>query len=364
MNRLIIGLTMLLLPLGAAKGQSLVATKDAIDCGSTGYKMPATAVFELKNNGSRRIVIDDVKADCGCTKVTLAKKDLNAGEKCEIKLIYDGRMLGHYQKQAAVTYHQRHSGSHNSRQTTNRLYLTMTGVVLTEVKDYSGTYPFAMGNLLADKNVLEFDDVNRGDHPEDVINVLNNSLKPMVPNIQHLPPYLTAVSVPEELRPGQAGKVFVTLNSEHIHDFGLTQTSVYLASHLGDKITPDNELPISVVLLPDLKSFEGSNKQYAPRMKFSSESVTIGIVNGKKVKKGVITITNTGRTALNISSMQMFTRGLEVTLGKRQLNPGERTTLKVTGDREQLLKSRSKPRILMITNDPDKSKVIIPINVK
>ena len=94
-----------------------------------------------------------------------------------------------------------------------------------------------------------------------------------------------------------------------IHDFGLTQTSAYLASHLGDKVTPENELPISVVLLPDLKSFEGSNKQYAPKMVLSAEAVELGLINGKNRKKAEVTITNKGRTTLDISSMQMFTKG-------------------------------------------------------
>ena len=360
MNRKILSISLLLLQSLATQAQSLIATNASVDCGNVGYRMPVTAKFELKNTSSRRITIDDIKPDCGCTKVKLAKKDLNAGETCEIKLIYEAKMLGHFQKQAAVTYHQRH-GSASAKN--EPIYLTMTGVVLTEVKDYSGIYPFSMGSLLADKNVLEYDDVNRGDHPEQIINILNNSQSVMKPNIQHLPPYLTALSIPEELHPGQAGQVMITLNSQKIHNFGLTQTSVYLASHLGDKITPDNELPISVVLLPDLKSFEGSNKQFAPHMTFSSKEANIGIIGGKKVKKSKIIITNSGKMSLDISSMQMFTRGLQVTLGKSHLNPGEQTTLKISGDRDILLKARSKPRILIITNDPDNSKVVIPVNV-
>jgi hypothetical protein len=38
--------------------------------------------------------------------------------------------------------------------------------------------------------------------------------------------------------------------------------------------------------------------------------------------------------------------------------------LKITAQRNQLLKARTKPRILMITNAPDKSKVVITINAK
>ena len=60
----------------------------------------------------------------------------------------------------------------------------------------------------------------------------------------------------------------------------------------------------------------------------------------------------------------MFTAGLKVTLGKRELKPGESTKLKITALRDELEKQRSKPRVLMITNDPDKAKVVIKINVR
>jgi hypothetical protein len=316
--------------------------------------VPATATFELENKGSKKLIIREVHPDCGCTRAQLSRKELGAGQQATLKLTYDARQLGHYVKQVALY----------TNASEQPVYLRMKGVVLTEVKDYSGTYPFAMGELLADKNVLEFDDVNKGDHPVQEIHILNNGEQMMTPNVQHLPSYLSAVVTPEKLAPGHAGKVTVTLNSEHISDFGLTQSSVYLASNLGDKISPDNELPISVVLLPDLKNYEGSLKQFAAQMHLSDSVLTLGRVKGKMQKSGTIIITNNGRTPLKISSMQMFTPGLQLTLGKSELRSGEQTKLKVTADRDRLLKARSKPRVLMITNDPDHSKVVITIQVK
>ena len=59
----------------------------------------------------------------------------------------------------------------------------------------------------------------------------------------------------------------------------------------------------------------------------------------------------------------MFTPGLKVTLGKRTLNPGESTKLKVTATQSQLQKARTRPRVLMITNDPDHAKVVISIKI-
>ena len=53
-----------------------------------------------------------------------------------------------------------------------------------------------------------------------------------------------------------------------------------------------------------------------------------------------------------------------MTLSKQEIDPDQTALLKITGYAEDLLKLRTKPRILMITNDPDHAKVVININVK
>ena len=61
----------------------------------------------------------------------------------------------------------------------------------------------------------------------------------------------------------------------------------------------------------------------------------------------------------------MFTMGLQVSLNKTKIQPGETAKLKVTAVAAELKKSRSKnPRVLMITNDPDNAKVVVRVKVK
>lgn len=346
-------ITALLMMSAVAYAQRITVNKSTIDCGKSGYMAPVTATFELRNRGSRRVTITDVHPDCGCTQVEYPKREIGAGERFTIKMTYDGRQLGHFYKQAAVVTS---SGA-------KPLFLTMKGVVLADLRDYTADYPCAFGDLLSDKDVLEFDDVNKGDRPQQIISVMNNGSKVMTPNILHLPPYLSATATPTQLQPGRAGKIVVTLNSAHLRDYGLTQTSVYLASQIGEKVRADKELPVSAVLLPDFRTLQGVNKQYAPQMQLSATELQLPL-EGKSKKSGDITITNNGRTALVISSLQLFTGGIKVTLDKRVLQPGEHAKLKVTAYRDQLKKVRTRPRVLMITNDPDHAKVTIPILTK
>ena len=56
--------------------------------------------------------------------------------------------------------------------------------------------------------------------------------------------------------------------------------------------------------------------------------------------------------------------GLEVSLNKQKLKPGESAKLKITADKRQIKAARSKPRVLMITNDPNNAKVTIKVIAK
>lgn len=349
MKRLLI-LTACTFFLGQAQAQRMTIVNSKVDIGRTGYEVPVTANFEMRNKGLRKLVVSNVIPDCSCTRVEFPKGEIGVGEKFTIKMTYDARQLGHFNKQAAVI----------TNASKKPQYITMTGVVLADLMDYSGAYPYDFNGLLADVNELEFDNVNKGDMPETILRVMNNGTTTMEPNIQHLPPYLSAEVSPQRLQPGHSGRIRLTLDSEKIHDYGLTQTNVYLAQRLGEKVSADREVGVSVVLLPDLKHVDGS---LMPELALSDSVLDIEF--GGKAKKTVETILyNPGNALLEISSLQMFTRGLKMTLGKSRLAPGETTKLKVTAYAAELKKVRTRPRILMITNDPRRPKVLITINSK
>lgn len=333
-----------------AGAQKLTINKTTVDVGKTGFCVPVTATFELRNKSSKAMVINGLKTDCGCTTVDGPTKTVAAGERFTISMTYDARQLGHFTKQAALY----------TNATKDPVYLKMRGVVLEDVVDYSKRFPYDMGGLLASLNNVEFDNVKKGEHPEVEILLLNNSEQDLTPNLLHLPSYLTALAMPEKLEPNRSGKIILTLNSEEVHQYGLTQVSIYLAKRLGEKISSDTEIPVTVVLQPDMSAFEGQNKELAPRLKLSAQTLNLDA----RHKNGTIILENTGKTDLNITSLQMFTGGVKVKLPKQRLQPGESTKMHVTIIPDQIRKARSKPRILMITNDPQHAKEVITINVE
>ena len=76
-----------------------------------------------------------------------------------------------------------------------------------------------------------------------------------------------------------------------------------------------------------------------------------------------VMIKNNGRSELRINNLQMFSSALSVSLNKSVLDPGEEAKLKITANVERMRKSRSEPKVLMITNDPKNPKVVINVKV-
>jgi len=342
--------------LGAAldvHAQRISAKHEVIDCGNVLYESPVTAKFELRNKGSD-LIIDTVRTSCDCVVADYPKGVISKGDNFTVEVTFDARQLGHFYKEAAIY----------SNASDKPLYLTMRGVVVDHLTDFTGLYDFTLGSVRADKNNIEFDDVNLGETPVQKIHIINSGTQSVSPVVMHLPDYITASVSPTTIAPGHTGVATLTLNSSRLRNYGLTQSSVYLGMFPGDNVSEDKEISISAVLLPEFRNMSETQRLNAPVLKLSAETLDLGSFDDKDEKSGTIIIENQGKSWLNISSMQMFTRGLKVRLNKSRLEPGESAKLKITAYKKHLKTARSKPRVLMITNDPDKSKVVIHVKVK
>ena len=333
--------------------QRISAKQEVIDCGSVLYETPVTAKFELRNKGSE-LVIDTVRTSCDCVVAKYPEGTIAKGDNFTVEVTFDSRQLGHFYKEAAIY----------SNASDKPFYLTMKGVVVDHLADYSGVYDYTLGSVRTDKNNIEFDDVNLGETPVEKIHIVNSGSESVTPVVMHLPNYLTASVSPTTIAPGHTGVATITLNSAKLRSYGLTQSSVYLGMFPGDKVSDDKEISVSAVLLPEFRNMSETQRRNAPVMKMSAETLELGSFDDKDEKSGTIMIENQGRSRLVISSMQMFTTGLKVRLNKSRLDPGESAKLKITAYKKQLKNVRSRPRVLMITNDPNKSKVVIHVNVK
>lgn len=321
--------------------------------GQIEWKHPVTAQFTITNTGNRPLVLTEVEPDCACTVAQWTKAPIAPGEKGTVNVTFDAEALGHFQKSVAIyTNAQPHL-----------VYLKFSGEVVQEIKDFTKTHPYLIGQIRIDKNTLDFPDVQPGENPVIHIGVVNLSDRPYEPVLMHLPPYLQAEVKPAVLQQGEKGVITLTLDSEKLNDFGLTQASVYLTRFAGDKVGDENEIPVSAILLPDFSGMTANEKANAPAIRLTTKEVDLSAALAKKSKAHQdITITNTGRSPLQINKLQVFHPAVGISLKKSLLQPGESTRLRVTVVKKNIGKKRGPLRLLMITNDPMQPK--IEINIK
>lgn len=320
--------------------------------GQIEWKHPATVQYIITNTGDAPLVLTEVEPDCACTVAQWTQTPIAPGEKGTVNVTFDAKALGHFQKSVTI-----YSNAHP-----NVAYLHFSGEVMREVKDFTRSHPYLIGQIRIDKNSLEFPDIQYGEHPVIHMGVVNLSDRPYEPVLMHLPTYLQMEAEPGVLQKGEKGVITLTLNSERLADFGLTQTSVYLSRFSGDKVGDENEIPVSAILVPDFSGMTETEKTNAPVMRLSTKNIDLSAALAKKSKAWHdITITNGGRSPLQISKLQVFHPAVGVSLKKSVLQPGETTRLRVTVEKKDIGKKRRHLRLLMITNDPLQPKVEINI---
>ena len=321
--------------------------------GQIEWKHPVSVQYTITNTGDQPLVLTEVEPDCACSVAQWTKTPIAPGEKGMVNVTFDAEALGHFHKSVAIY----------SNAEPHLVYLKFSGEVVQEIKDYTKTHPYLIGQIRIDKNNLDFPDVQPGDKPVIHIGVVNLSDRPYEPVLMHLPPYLQMEVKPNVLQKGEKGVITLTLDSEKLTDLGLTQTSVYLARFAGDKVGDENEIPVSAILLPDFSGMTVTEKTNAPSIQLSTKDVDMSAVLAKKSKaRQDIILTNTGRSPLQIRKLQVFHPAVGVSLKKSLLQPGESTRLCVNVVKKNIGKKRRHLRLLMITNDPMQPKV--EINIK
>ena len=317
------------------------------DFGQIEWKRPVTVQYSITNSGNQPLVLTGVEPDCACSVARWTKTPIAPGAKGVVNVTFDAEALGHFNKSVAIY----------SNAQPHLVYLKFNGEVVREIKDFTKTHPYLIGQIRIDKNSLDFPDVQAGEKP-----VMH---RPYEPVLMHLPPYLQTEVKPNVLQKGEKGVITVTLDSERLTDFGLTQASVYLARFAGDKVGDENEIPVSAILLPDFSGMTETEKANAPAINLSIKDIDMSTVLAKKSKaRQDIIITNTGRSPLQISKLQVFHPAVGASLKKSVLQPGESTRLRVTVAKRNIGKKRRHLRLLMITNDPMQPKVEINIKAK
>lgn len=79
--------------------------------GQIAQNEPATHEFEFTNSGSAPLIISEAEGSCGCTVPEWPKEPIMPGKTGVIKVIYDAKKVGPFQKSVTITSNDPNSPS-------------------------------------------------------------------------------------------------------------------------------------------------------------------------------------------------------------------------------------------------------------
>lgn len=335
----------------------LVQTQPVCDLGEIGWHTPKTVDFVLQNKAKHAVVLHEVKTDCGCTTTVWNQGQLlESGQKTTVQVTYDAQQLGRFEKKIRVSVRDGMDLKNTD--------LTIKGRVLANIIDYSRDYPCAIGGgIYISDNQLDCDNIQVGEFCSRQIKIVNGTKQNYTPSLMHLPSWIKVLCEPEVLRPGKEGKITFVVDAAQINTYGLTQTSVYLQRFMGDKVCKDNEIKVSLTLVPRIETDEKILAE-APCAVVDSvlELQTSGLKHAKR-SRGYIDIFNIGSSPLEINRVQTYNIGMRVSVSSSVIMPGQSAKLEVKGWTESKEKqAKGRKRIILITNDPRHP--VITVNIK
>jgi len=341
MKRISLLLTSLILFCGwvGAQNDNISFNETEHDFGVIGEKNGnATFDFVLTNNSSDPVVITNAVASCGCTKPVWTKEPIEKGKQGTIAVSYNpvGR-IGVFDKTITVYL--------NNQSTPVKLKIKGTVVKDNiEKKKPEDDYPVAFGKYLLKSKDLNFGRIAQKETKTIRLEVFNNSDNPVTQKTMKLPKYLTVAFNPAVIPAKTAGVVDVTLN--------VTDNNIY--GNLPGNFTllindVHQSLPYSATVFDDFSQWPATKKASAGKIGVSSE---INFGNLTSGDSRTLKISNSGKSALNVRSIQSSNPLVTVSKSHFAVNPGEIVDVKVNTD-AKAIQSKLSAKLSVISDDPN-----------
>lgn len=325
-------------------------TEETYDFGNIAEeKGPVTKEFTFTNTGAQPLIIQNVKASCGCTTPDWTKDPVLPGKKGFVKATYNpqGRP-GPFNKSITVI-----SNAENSN-----VVLIIKGNVTPKPRTIEDDYPMQIGSIRLKTNHLAFIKVFNNQIKTDSIQIINTSTENVKITFNNVREHLSIKAVPDELKPKQKGNIVVTYDGNKQKEWGFVMDRVDLM--LNGKSDPNNRLSVSATIEEDFSKMTPEQRANAPKASFNTKEFNFNTCNEGEVKDFDFVLTNDGKSDLIIRKVKASCGCTAVTPAETVIKPGKSTIIKTS------FNSLGKPgkqnkTITVITNDPNNANVTLRV---
>ncbi len=299
-----------------------------------------TTVFKFKNTGTAPLILNNVKASCGCTTPKWTRDPIAPNGSGEITVSYNpANRPGVFTKTVTVT-----SNAENST-----VVLTISGSVEQREKTLAEKYPREIGPLRAETNHISFAQLKQNAVETKELELVNDTENPVKVDLQTVPSHLTVKVEPATIPAKGRGKMIVTYDAKKADTYGFASHRIYLSID-GSK-DYKNSVGVSATIEEDFSDLTPAQLANAPVAKFNALDYDFGDMKQGDKKEYTFNLTNDGKSDLQIRNVRSSCGCTAVAPSKKVVAPGETVPIKVTFD-SRGKRGRQSKSITVITNDP------------
>jgi len=308
-------------------------------------------IFLIHNTGNAPLVITRITASCGCTQPEWSKDPIAAGKSTEVKVTYNPKgRPGPFYKTITIFSNAKNSYT-----------LAIKGTVVAKTVAPAFQYPYNIGALKMETKNVDINAVRFDETVEQKISVTNSGRTSLTIQLGKTPRYLSVEAHPGKLAPDEVCEITFRLNAKEVKHKGRLIIEIpAVIQSIGKKTSDQGTVRFSANIIDNFDKQSIIDKWKAPVAYLSGTLLEFGQVNKKgghfpllsgKVT-GTVDITNNGRSKLIIYSVTCDDEIVDLSGGRREIKPGEKSTFKIS-IRPKDIQTRLETLVTFICNDPN-----------
>ena len=308
----------------------------------------ATTVFEFKNTGDQPLILNNVKATCGCTTPEWTQEPVAPGKSGSIKVTYNPQNRpGAFTKNVNVF----------SNTEPSIVVLTIKGTVEPKELTLEEQYPREMSTLRWKSNYLSLGSITNAEEKTDTLEFYNSSNKDVSLDVFRAPSYITVSFNPNVVAPGKFGKMSVKYDGKNRNAYGYVSDRIYLK--IDGKEDNNYSIGVSVTINEDFSKLTAEEKAKAPVAIIENNVFDFGDVIEGEIVKHDFKLKNNGKTDLLIRNVKASC-GCTAVKNENLVKPGQTIDLNIEFNSNGK-KGRQNKSVTVITNDPLNSTLVLRI---
>lgn len=302
-----------------------------------------SCTFEFTNSGTADLILQKVKASCGCTTPEWTKTPVKPGEKGVVTATYNasGRP-GAFTKTITVT-----SNAGDKR-------LTIKGEVTPKAQKIEDQYQVDMDGLRLKKQHVYFNSINYPDSKTERISIVNNTKSDMSISFKGVPSYVNVVASPAKLKAGEKGTIDVEYNSKNSDEWGSFSENFFVV--VNGKSVEDKKYQVGIhgSVVENFSAMTAEQKANAPVIELSN-TVTLGTIKSGAKKTFKFPVKNSGKSELYVRKVSSDSKAINLSAPSKPIKAGKDGDIKLTIDTKDMASGKFSYRVTVISNDPNKS---------